>query len=60
MTRRRLLVPIAAALIGILLFTYAIRNVGCANVLAGVSRVGWGLVPILALAGMRFVLRAAA
>ena len=30
------------------------------NVLAGINRVGWGMAPILALAGLRFVLRAAA
>lgn len=60
MTRRRLLVPIAAALVGLLLFAYAIRRVGWSNVLAGVSQVGWGIVPILALAGLRFVIRAAA
>ena len=50
----------AAALAGAVLFTYAIRNVGWANVLDGITRVGWGLVPILALAGLRFLLRAAA
>lgn len=50
----------AAALAGAVLFTYAIRNVGWTNVLDGVKRVGWGLAPILALAGLRFVLRAAA
>ena len=50
----------AAALAGAALFTYAIRNVGWANVLDGIKRVGWGLAPILALAGLRFVLRAAA
>ena len=50
----------AAALAGAVLFTYAIRNVGWGNVLDGIKRVGWGLVPILALAGLRFVLRAAA
>ena len=50
----------AAALAGAVLFTYAIRNVGWANVLDGIKRVGWGLAPILALAGLRFVLRAAA
>ena len=50
----------AAALVGAALFTYAIRNVGLANVLDGIKRVGWGLVPILALAGLRFVLRGAA
>ena len=60
MTRRRLLVPTAAALVGLLLFAYAIRSVGWANVVSGIGRVGWGMVPILALAGLRFVLRAAA
>lgn len=60
MTRRRLLVAIAAALIGILLFTYAIRSVGWSNVVSGIDRVGWGMVPILMLSGLRFVLRAAA
>jgi hypothetical protein len=59
-TRRRLLVAIAAALIGILLFTYAIRSVGWSNVVSGIDRVGWGMVPILMLSGLRFVLRAAA
>ena len=58
--RRRLFVPIAAALVGGLLFTLTIRNVGLTAVAAGVKDVGWGLVPILALAGLRFVLRAAA
>ena len=60
MTRRRLIVPIAAALVGGLLFTLAIRSVGWTAVVNGINRVGWGLVPILALAGLRFVLRAAA
>ena len=50
----------AAALAGAVLFTYAIRNVGWANVVDGIKRVGWGLVPILALAGLRFLLRASA
>ena len=58
--RRRLLVPVAAALVGALLFTFAIRNVGWDNVVSGVQRVGWGFIPILILSGLRFVLRAAA
>ena len=58
--RRRLFVPLAAALVGGLLFTLTIRNVGWTAVVSGIQRVGWGLVPILALAGLRFVLRAAA
>lgn len=59
-TRRRLLVPIAAALVGALLFAYAIRNVGWDNVVSGIQRVGWGFIPILVVSGLRFVLRAAA
>jgi hypothetical protein len=58
--RRRLLVPIAAALVGALLFAYAIRNVGWGTVVSGIQRVGWGFVPILILSGLRFGLRAAA
>jgi uncharacterized membrane protein YbhN (UPF0104 family) len=60
MTRRRLIVPIAAALVGALLFTYTLNNVGWSNVVGGINRVGWGMVLILMLAGLRFVLRAAA
>jgi hypothetical protein len=60
MTRRRLLVPIAAALVGGLLFAYQIRRVGWSNVVDGIDRVGWGMIAILALAGLRFIIRAAA
>jgi len=60
MTRRRLLVPVAAALIGIPLFVYAVDNVGWPNIVSGINRVGWGFIPILLLSGLRFVLRAAA
>ena len=58
--RRRLIVPVAAALVGIPLFAYAISRVGWANVVRGINGVGWGFIPILALSGLRFVLRAAA
>jgi|SoiMethySBSTD1v2_1073268.scaffolds.fasta_scaffold00981_8 lysylphosphatidylglycerol synthase-like protein len=57
---RRFVVPTAAALVGTLLFIYAIRSVGWAAVRSGIAGVGWGLLPILALAGLRFCLRAAA
>lgn len=49
---------VGAAVIGAGLFVYAVGDVGWTEVAAGVRRVGWGLVPILALAGFRFVLRA--
>jgi hypothetical protein len=58
--RRRLVLPIAAALVGLLLFSYVISSVGWSTIVDGIRRVGWGMVPILALAGVRFVLRAAA
>jgi hypothetical protein len=50
----------AAAAAGAVLFTWAIRDVGWSDVAAGIRRVGWGLVPILGLAGLRFVIRAEA
>ncbi len=55
---RRHLLAAAAALGGIVLFAWAIRNVGWADVAAGIRRVGWGLLPILAISGARFVVRA--
>jgi len=58
--RRRHLVTAAAALGGIGLFAWAIHQAGYAEVVDGVGRVGWGLVPILALAGLRFLARAEA
>ena len=58
--RRRHVVTAAAALGGLALFAWAIRQAGYAEVLDGVRRVGWGLVPVCALAGLRFVMRAEA
>src|SRR5687768_4929924 len=58
--QRRYAVAVAAALGGAVLFAYAIRDVGWTEVAAGIRRVGWGLLPILGIAGARFVLRAEA
>jgi hypothetical protein len=60
MMQRRYAAGIVAAAAGAVLFTYAIRDVGWSEVAAGVRRVGWGLLAILALAGLRFLLRAEA
>jgi hypothetical protein len=60
MMQRRYAAGIVAAAAGAVLFAYAIRDVGWSEVAAGVRRVGWGLLPILALAGLRFLLRAEA
>ena len=59
-TRSRRILTLAGALGGLVLFTYAVRRAGVREIIDGVQRVGWGLGPILVLAGVRFVLRAEA
>jgi len=55
--RRQYLLTGVTALGGLLLFAYAVRSVGYSPISDGITRVGWGLVPILALGGVRFALR---
>ena len=56
--RRGRLLTFVGALGGAALFLYAVQRAGPAEVLDGIRRVGWGLVLILVLAGIRFVIRA--
>jgi hypothetical protein len=58
LARRQPLITIASALLGAALFAYAVRRAGVAEILDGIRRVGWGLIIILALAGLRFLIRA--
>ena len=51
-------VSILGALLGSLLFAYAIRRAGTADIVEGIRRVGWGLVLVLIGGGTRFLLRA--
>jgi hypothetical protein len=55
--RRQYLLTGVTALGGLALFAYAVRSVGVSTITDGIGRVGWGLVPILGLAGIRFALR---
>jgi hypothetical protein len=55
--RRQYLLTGVTALGGLALFAYAVRSVGLAPISEGIRGVGWGLVVILALAGVRFALR---
>jgi hypothetical protein len=55
---RRHVLTVAATVGGFTLFAVAVRATGLTNIADGVGRVGWGLVPILGLAGLRFALRA--
>ena len=57
--RRRSLLTAAYTLVGAALFVYVVRRTGVADILEGIDRVGWGLAAILALGGLRFMLRAA-
>ena len=56
--RRHNLLTVASALAGAALFAYAVRRAGVTDIIEGVQRVGWGLVLILGLAGLRFLIRA--
>jgi hypothetical protein len=61
MSRRRgHALTVLAALGGLVLFAYAVRRAGAGEIADGVRKVGWGLLPILGLAGARFLLRASA
>jgi hypothetical protein len=58
--RRGHALTVLAALCGLALFGYAVRRAGVAEILDGIRQVGWGLLPILGLAGARFFIRACA
>jgi glycosyltransferase 2 family protein len=58
--RRQHVLSVAAALGGVALFGWAARRAGVSEIIDGVRRVGWGLIPILGLAGLRFVVRSEA
>lgn len=57
-SRRRTITTTLGAAVGAVLFTYAVRTVGVDALADGMRRVGWGLILILALAGVRFAVRA--
>ena len=56
--RRPHLTATAAALLGAALFAYAVQRAGVDEIIEAIRRVGWGLLVILALAGLRFLIRA--
>jgi hypothetical protein len=57
--RRRRLLTAACTFGGVALFAFVVRRTGLAEIVDGVQRVGWGLAAVLALGGLRFILRAA-
>jgi hypothetical protein len=51
---------VAFALLGLALFAYFVWRAGPGEIWADVSKIGWGFAAILALGGLRFVVRALA
>jgi len=51
---------ILAALIGVALFAYAIRQAGIDEIIVGVRRLGWGFAAVLALSAVRDAVRTVA
>ena len=60
LTRRPTLGGVLAAVAGLALFIYFLRRAGVAEVAEGVRRLGWAFVLVVALGGVRFLIRAAA
>lgn len=58
--RRPTLGHVLAALVGVAVFAYVLHRAGTGEVLDGIQRVGWAFAGVIALGGVRFLLRAAA
>ena len=56
--KRQTIVVTAGVILGAALFAYAVRGVGLDALADGARRVGWGLLVILILGGVRFAVRA--
>ncbi len=59
-TRRFAPVGIIFALLGLLLFAYAVRKAGVSQIIAGIQRLGAGFLLVLALSAVRQVVRSLA
>jgi hypothetical protein len=57
---RRSLSSVLIGLAGLALLAYMVARVGVAEIVADVREVGWTIVAIIAIGGVRFLLRAAA
>ena len=55
--RRKLWRRLAAALIGLLLLVYLVRRAGPSKLVEGIASLGWGLLLVIALAGVAQVIR---
>jgi hypothetical protein len=51
---------VVSAVLGVALFAWYVRGVGPSEIWEGLRSVGWGFIPIIGIAGVRFALRAIA
>jgi hypothetical protein len=58
--QRSNIIGIVASVLGVALFAWFVRQVGPSEVWAGLKEVGWGFAIIIAVAGLRFAMRATA
>jgi hypothetical protein len=58
--RRANVTGIVASVLGVALFAWFVEKVGVGAIWSGLRQVGWGFVPIIGLAGLRFAMRATA
>ena len=58
--RRLTIASALAALAGVALFVWLVRSVGVAQIWQGFRQIGWGLLAIVVLGGLRFAARALA
>lgn len=58
--RRHTIIGILTALAGVALLAWVVERVGTAQIVADVRQVGWGIVAIIVIGGLRFLLRATA
>ena len=58
--RRSNLTGIVATALGLILFAWFVSKVGLGEIWSGLAQVGWGFAAIIALAGLRFAMRAVA
>jgi hypothetical protein len=60
MKQRISFAAVLTAIAGLALLVWVVRRVGAADIAADVRQVGWGIAAIIAIGGLRFLLRAAA
>ncbi len=57
---KQTIIAVLTALAGLALLAWVVQSVGAAQIVADVRQVGWGIIAIVAIGGLRFLMRAIA